>query len=288
MIIGSGLPPARTSYPAPRAACGDRFEPQDTEAMQENLVMLRQMKDIRMALGSGVADADSRLRKAEANLKLAQEPPRQFGPETHAEVKAFLDGGALPASLTEADKVHLTTFKKLADAGLQFVEPPLQVYRGDQDGVGFEESGGIKTTAPECAFLKLIAYKFHAPENQLHFCTMSGGMIQTATLRAEYLTGLDFFLEQSQAGQTFYKREKTGYEAIETASDFVRSYQDDPQSALVKAQPGDLLETARAIENDGYVPFRDAKPTVRETPSVAETATQVVVGGVLLRKRSRA
>ena len=161
------------------------------------------------------------------------------------------------------------------------MEPPLQVYQGDKDAMGFAH--GIKTTPPECAFLKLIAYQFHAPGNQVHFCTLREGMIATATLRPEYLDSLSFFLDQSQAGQTFYRPDKT---AIEWASDFVHTYQDDPEAALVKAQPGDLVATARALATDGYIPFRDTKPQPSVNPGVAEGERQVVVGGVLLRKRA--
>lgn len=280
MIIGGPNFPTHTAVARPHSACGDRFEPQDTQGIEANLKLLRSLKD------SGIGGVNQRLQAAEANLKLAQGPPRQFSPQTHAEVKAFLEkGGALPEDLTSEDRQRLELFKKLSDQGVQFVEPPLQLYSDDKDAMGFEQSHQIKTMPPECAFLKLIAYKFHVPENQVQFCTLREGMLATATLRADYLGSLSFFLDQAQAGQTFYKKGKEGYEKIEWASDFVFTYRDDPEAALVEARPGDLVQTARALETDGYLPFRDARRAEQARPGVAEGDTQVVVGGVLLRKR---
>ncbi len=277
-------PPQRPAL-LPRSACQDQFEPQDLTSMQDNREMLKNMLEIQRALRKNTSEAAARERALEQNIKLAAEPPRQFSQETHAQVAAFLAGGPSPGGLEPQDLEKLSVFKKLADRGVQFVEPPLKFYQVDQDGVGFDMASRIQTTPPECAFLKLIAYKFHTPENQLHFCTMNGSMLSTSTLRAEYLDGLDFFLDQSQQGQTFYKKTEKGYEAIEWASDFVSSYKADPQGALVKAQPGDLLQTARAIETDGYVPFRELGARPEGQASVAESQGQVVVGGVLLRKR---
>ncbi|GMU57479.1 MAG: hypothetical protein AMXMBFR33_66250 [Candidatus Xenobia bacterium] len=287
MIIAnqlSSLPHQRLSQ-LPRAACQDQFQPQNLASMQENLEMLKNLREIQRALGKNGSEAATRERTLEQNMKLAAEPPRQFSPETHTQVAAFLAGGPSPTTLEPQDLEKLTVFKKLADQGVQFVEPPLKFYQVDQDGVGFDTASRIKTTPPECAFLKLIAYKFHTPENQLHFCTMNGSMLSTSTLRADYLGGLDFFLEQSQQGQTFYKKTDKGYEAIEWASDFISTYKADPQGALVQARPGDLLQTARALETDGYVPFRELTARPDSQPGVAESQGQVVVGGVLLRKR---
>lgn len=287
IIAGTGpTPTPRFLAARPQAACGDHFEPQDTKAMLDNLEMLKNLKDIQRALGKGTAVADQRLQAAQANLKLAQEPPREFPPGTHQQVAAYLSGGEAPSNLSPEENQRLAQFKKLADQGVQFVEPPLQFYQGDKDGVGFEQSNKLKTTPPECAFMKLIAYKFHAPDNQIHFCTMREGMLSTSTLRAEYLDSLNFFLDQSQAGQTFYKKTAQGHEAIEWASDFVSEYKSDPEAALVKATPGDLVATARALETDGYLPFREARTSPEATrPGVEERNGQVVVGGVLLRKR---
>lgn len=280
----SSLPNQRPPQ-LPRAACQDQFQPQSLTSMQENLDMLKNLREIRQALGKSTTEAAERERSLQQNMKLAAEPPRQFSPETHSQVAAYLAGGPSPTALEPQDLEKLTVFKKLADRGVQFVEPPLKFYQIDQDGMGFDTASRIQTTPPECAFLKLIAYKFHTPENQLHFCTMQGSMLSTATLRADYLESLEFFLDQSQRGQAFYKKTDKGYEAIEWASDFVSTYKADPQSALVKARPGDLLQTAQAIESDGYIPFRDLQAGPESQAQVAESQGQVVVGGVLLRKR---
>ncbi len=287
MIIANQLLSLPNQRPPqlPRAACQDQFHPQNLTSMQENLDMLKNLREIQQALGKNTSEAATRERALEQNMKLAAEAPRQFSEQTHTEVAAYLAGGPSPAALEPQDLEKLAVFKKLADRGVQFVEPPLKLYQVDQDGLGFDMASRIQTTPPECAFLKLIAYKFHAPENQLHFCTMNGSMLSTSTLRAEYLDCLDLFLEQSQQGQTFYKKTDKGYEAIEWASDFVSSYKADPRGALVKTQPGDLLQTARALETDGYVPFRELAARPESRAGVAESQGQVVVGGVLLRKR---
>ncbi|MEW6280255.1 MAG: hypothetical protein AB1758_16625, partial [Candidatus Eremiobacterota bacterium] len=73
-----------------QSACQDRFQPQDPSSLQQNLDMARQMRELAQWVGKGTAEADKRVATLEQNTKLAAEPPRQFSPETHAEVAAYL------------------------------------------------------------------------------------------------------------------------------------------------------------------------------------------------------
>ncbi|MEW6283471.1 MAG: hypothetical protein AB1758_32980, partial [Candidatus Eremiobacterota bacterium] len=214
---------------------------------------------------------------------------------------AYLAGtGPLPVGLTEADHEHLKVFSELVRKGIQFVNPDalsgVRQYGNGQDQLGLETSGfPLPTLAPECAFLKLIAYRFHTPENQVQYATVNGNMLSMATLRPQYLKGLDFFLRESEQGQEFYRLSKSGYEKVELAWDFLGSYADDPEGALVLRKEGevDVSSAIRALTGeDGesyfYVPFRDAgrrAGVAPDTPAVEVRGKQVVVGGVVLKRR---
>lgn len=235
------------------------------EEVTQRLEFLEGRKDLARLTGKSSPDTDRLLRDARADLAKAKKPAREFSDETRQQVRDYLKGvGPLPA---EPEPDLLEKFARLASRGVQFTE------------------GGYPPPLPsDEAFLKLVALEYHAAEEQIGIMTQRDAGLQIVTLRPEYLASVEFFLDKTLAGETFYKpdRDAGGHVRIEHVSDFLFAYKDRPEEALVAfaggyvslAERGDRLEEMEQFLAD-----------TRQAPvPIEDLGDAVVVGGIILDK----
>ena len=196
-------------------------------------------------------------------------PPQQIDDELKSQVTDFINGKCtMPDGLSDENKGYLEDFASLAKDGMTFSNSMMQPMSFDD------------------AFAKLVGKKFHGFGDQVMYTTSEGGMIKMSTLRPQYVKPLATFIKYSKKGFVFYDKTERGYQPVKTAEEFIKTFMDNPQDAVVEAVDGSFVTPDKAVKMKHEQELKAMIPDEpRERPEIVEKEDTVIIGGVVLKKR---
>lgn len=276
VTIGNGNSRSKSAIMGNVAAMNINTESQAAKELEQSITTLESLLKLMESMGNHGKSNEIKqaIENKKKQLEIAKQPGITLSDDFKNSAASYINSGGKtkPPSGLSSDEM------KILDSLISLVK----------NGMHFSDSN-LDEIMPEDVYCRLLENKVPDINEQVRYKTYEDGKIVLSTLRPEYVNPLNHFVVYTQKGFVFFRKDENGYSRITSAKDFIDSYKNDYETAVVKAiddryvTPDEAIRIKTEREIKGMMP-EETENT--EKPRIINEDDFIIIGGVILKKKN--